>query len=119
MKKINMITAIALLGAAISSNVAADFESISGANLKKICASFLDVPANTSEGMCVGYVVGIMSMMEYINVLCLPEKSTHAQAALVVQKYLSEHPEKLHSNAEELVVDALHEAFPCKVLPAE
>ena len=113
MKKIKMITAAALLGTAIFSNVSAEFESVSGASLKRICSSFLDIPANMSDGMCVGYVVGIMSVMEYINVLCMPEKSTHAQATLVVQKYLSDHPEKLHANAEELVFDALHEAFPC------
>jgi hypothetical protein len=67
--------------------------------------------------MCVGYVVGIMSVLEYINVLCMPLESTHAQATLVVQKYLSDHPEKLHLNAEELVFDALQEVFPCMDLP--
>ena len=113
MKKTNMITAAVLLRTVIYSNVSAESENVSGASLKRICASFLEVPKNTSDGMCVGYVVGIMSVMDYINVLCLPEKSTHAQATLVVQKYLSDHPEKLHANAEELVFDALHEAFPC------
>ena len=113
MKKINMITAAALLGTVNFSNVSAEFESVSGASLKRICSSFLDIPANMSDGMCVGYVVGIMSVMDYINVLCLPAESTHAQATLVVQKFLYDHPEKLHLNAEELAIDALHEAFPC------
>ena len=119
MKKIHMISAAALLGSAIFSNVSAEFESVSGASLKMICASYLDVPANTSDGMCIGYVAGIMSVMEYIDVLCLPAKSTHAQATLVVQKYLSDHPEKLHLNAEELVLDALQQAFPCTHKPTE
>lgn len=119
MKEIIMITAAALLGTAMSSNVAAEFQSVSGANLKKMCESYLDVPLNTADGMCVGYVVGVMSIMEYINVLCLPVKSTHAQATLVVQKHLSDHPEKLHLNAEALVLDALQEAFPCTDSPTE
>jgi hypothetical protein len=118
MRKIGILTATALLGTALSSSVAAEFENVSGASLKKICESYLDVPLNTADGMCVGYVVGVMSMMEYINVLCLPLKSTHAQATLVVQKYLSDHPEKLHLDAGELVLDALQEAFPCTDPPA-
>jgi hypothetical protein len=95
------------------SHVVAETAAPDGAFLKKICASYVDRPANTSEGMCIGYVVGVMSVLEYIDVLCRPEKSTHAQATLVVQKYLSDHPEKLHLNADELVLDALQEAFPC------
>jgi|GEM_PF-1513321 len=117
MKAIITMTAVAFLSTAMCSDVSAEFESISGASLKMICGSFLDIPSDTSDGMCVGYVVGIMSVLEYIDVLCMPQKSTHAQATLVVQKYLSEHPEKLHLNAEELVFDALQEAFPCTDLP--
>lgn len=113
MKGIRTISSVALLSTAMCSNVIAATDDISGAYLKKICASFVEKPANTSDGMCIGYVVGVMSVMEYINVLCLPDKSTHSQATLVVQKYLSDHPEKLHLNAEGLVIDALQEAFPC------
>ena len=119
MKNISTITAAAFLGTVMCSNVTAQFERVSGASLKMICGSYQDIPANTADGMCVGYVVGIMSLMEYINVLCLPVKATHAQAALVVQKYLSDHPEKLHLDAEGLVIDALQEAFPCTDTPAE
>jgi hypothetical protein len=119
MKKTRIITTAILLGTVISSNASANFDNVSGASLKRICTSFLDVPANMSDGMCIGYVVGIMSVMDYMNVLCMPEKSSHAQATLVVQKYLSDHPEKLHANAEELVFDALHEAFPCTDGPPE
>jgi hypothetical protein len=117
MKATSMISAAAFLSTAMCSNVSAQFESISGANLKMICGSYVDIPSNTSDGMCLGYVVGIVSVLEYMNVLCMPLKSTHSQATLVVQKYLSDHPEKLHMNAEELVFDALQETFPCTDLP--
>jgi hypothetical protein len=116
MKQTVIAGTVLLLGSLVSSNVAAAFEDVTGANLKKICTSYVDIPSNTSDGMCIGYVVGVMSVMEYINVLCLPDKSTHAQAALVVQKYLSDHPEKLHENAEELVIESLQEAFPCTTM---
>ena len=117
MKQIIIASTTLLLGNLISSNVASEFEGMSGASLKKICTSYIDVPSNTSDGMCVGYVTGVMSVMEYINVLCFPVNATHSQATLVVQKYLSIHPEKLHINAEELVFDALQEAFPCNSIP--
>lgn len=113
MKRTKIIGAAILVNIVMCSNVVAETEGISGAFLKKICTSYVDRPANTFEGMCIGYVVGVMSVMEYINVICRPVKSTHAQATLVVQKYLSDHPGKLHLNADALVIDALQEAFPC------
>lgn len=102
-----------LLASLVPTGVAAENESFSGASLKVICKSFQHIPASTSDGMCIGFVVGVLSVMNYINALCLPAKSTHAQATLVVQKYLSDNPEKLHLDAEQLVIDALQDAFPC------
>jgi len=115
MKRTKTIGAALVVNFIMCSHVVAETEGISGAFLKKTCTSYVDRPENTLEGMCIGYVVGVMSVMEYINVICRPVKSTHAQATLVVQKYLSDHPEKLHLNADALVIDALQEAFPCPV----
>jgi len=119
MKQTIILAATLLLGSPLSSHVAAQLERVSGASLKKICTSYVDIPSNTSDGMCIGYVTGIISVMEYISISCVPAESTHAQATLVVQKYLSEHPERLHLNAEELVIGALQEAFPCNTIPRE
>jgi hypothetical protein len=113
MKPRIIVCATFLLNHLIFSPAAADMENISGAYLKKICASYDDIPENPADGMCIGYVVGVMSMMDYIEVLCVPDKITHAQATLVVKQHLSDHPEKLHLNAKELVIDALEEGFPC------
>ena len=113
MKRTTIIGAAVLLGTVMCSNVAAGIDGVSGALLKKVCTSYVDRPKNASDGMCIGYVVGVMSVMEYMNVLCRPARVTHSQATLVVQKYLSDHPEMLHLNADELVIDALQEAFPC------
>ena len=113
MKRTTIIGAAALLSTVMCSAVAAEMEDVSGALLKKICTSYVDRPASTFDGMCVGYVVGVMSVVEYMNYFCRPVKSTHSQAILVVKKYLSEHPEALHLDADGLVLDALVEAFPC------
>ena len=119
MKQPTIIGAAVLLSTIFCGNVAARVETVSGALLKKICASYVDRPENTAEGMCIGYVVGVLSVVEYTKYFCLPGKSTHSQVTLVVQKYLSEHPEKLHLDADVLVLDALVEAFPCTDLPTD
>ena len=119
MERIKIIGAAALLGAVMCSNVAAEMEDVSGAYLKNICTSYVERPASTLEGMCIGYVVGVISVVKYMNYFCLPVKSTHSQATLVVKKYLAEHPEKLHLDADGLVLEALKEAFPCAESPAD
>lgn len=119
MKEIRIISAVLLLGAVIYSNSSTGMEDVSGAFLKKSCAAYVDRPTSTFDGMCIGYVVGVTSVMEFMNALCLPDRSTHAQAVLVVQKFVYEHPEKLHLNANELVFDALQDAFPCPDIPGE
>ncbi len=113
MKPTTIIGAAALLSALTGSNLAAAMEDVSGALLKNICSSYVDRPASTLQGMCFGYVVGVMSVVAYTNYFCSPVKSTHSQATLVVKKYLLEHPEKLHLDADGLVLEALIEAFPC------
>ena len=119
MKRTRIIGAAVLLGAATCSNTVAGMAAVSADFLKKTCASYVDTPSSTFDGMCIGYVVGVASVMQFMNAVCLPERSTHAQAVLVVQKYLHQHPEKLHLNADELVFDALQQAFPCTAAPAE
>jgi hypothetical protein len=113
MKRTTIIGATALLGILICSPVTAEMEVVSGAALKKLCTAYVDRPASTMDGMCIGYVVGVMSVVEYTGYFCLPDNFTHSQATLVVKKYLSDHPEKLHMDADGLVLEALVDAFPC------
>jgi hypothetical protein len=119
MKRTTIIGAAVLPGMMMCSSVAATMENVSGALLKKICTSYIDRPASASDGMCIGYVVGVMSVVVYTNYFCLPGKSTHSQATLIVKKYLSGHPEKLHLDADGLVLEALIEAFPCSRSPTD
>lgn len=49
------------------------------------------------------------------HMVCLPEHgSTNAQVALVIVKFLRDHPERLHEDRTALMVDALSGAFPCR-----
>jgi Rap1a immunity proteins len=47
------------------------------------------------------------------NGICLPPGASANQNRLVVQKYMADHPEKLHEYAAILILDALSQAFPC------
>jgi len=42
------------------------------------------------------------------------EGVSHQQARLIIEKYLREHPEKLHKEAGFIAVEALVAAFLCK-----
>ena len=119
MNRTTIIGAAVLLSTVMCGNVTAEMEDVSGALLKRVCSSYVERPAGTLDGMCIGYVVGVMSVVEYTKYFCRPIKSTHSQATLVVKKYLSEHPEKLHLDADGLVLEALIEAFPCPKLPTD
>ncbi len=63
-------------------------------------------------GLCLGYVAGAYDALE--TQLCVPGESTLDQVAKVVQKYLAEHPERLHRPGSVLVALAIKDAWPCK-----
>jgi len=44
---------------------------------------------------------------------CIPSSVTIEQSALVVSKYLQEHPEKLNLDASQLVLNSFRTAWPC------
>src|SRR5262245_49515819 len=74
-------------------------------------------------GYCLGMIAGMLHMHAQVRafnelprpLFCLPEDTTITvgQARLIVVCYLETHPEWLHRNPDALVVEALHEAFPC------
>jgi hypothetical protein len=63
------------------------------------------------EGVLDGYIIGTEPAKRLV---CRPEHSTFLQSALIVSKYLQDHPEMLHYDPDYLIIDALSEAFPCK-----
>jgi hypothetical protein len=47
---------------------------------------------------------------------CIPkEVSFQKQLPRIVVKYFKSHPDKLHEPAAVLIVDAIREAYPCKI----
>jgi hypothetical protein len=79
-----------------------------------------------NAGECIGFLAGVVlavggtegvhNIDESDGVMCLPENSTRIQEFRIVKKYISDHPEKAHLSAVVQVINALHEAFPCKRL---
>ncbi len=63
-------------------------------------------------GVAVGYVTGVADARRG-EFWCPRPGVTYGQTMDVVAKYLRDHPERLDSNADDLVVTALHYAFPC------
>ena len=68
--------------------------------------------------ICLAYMVGIIegyySARPTPAAFCYPSEVTGEQAARVVNKYLRDHPERLHRRSVQLILDALSEAFPCR-----
>jgi len=70
-------------------------------------------------GYCQGVIAGIIDGSEYLSIslayrYCLPPGGIFpSQGIRVVQKYLQTPPERLHLHHNDLVIEALHDAFPC------
>jgi hypothetical protein len=72
---------------------------------------------------CLFYVAGVSdgySVASGTKRICLPKdgSATYAQIAMIVSKYLNDHPERLNNDPEYLILDALYGAFPCPLKPA-
>ena len=66
--------------------------------------------------VCEYYVLGVYDGFrsgddEYK--ICVPQNVNVREMALVVSKYLYQHPERLHDPVPHLVIDALYQTFPC------
>jgi hypothetical protein len=84
------------------------------------------------EHICLMWITGFVQGMYWSQELadfknlpkasCLPVSSegtgvTGEQARLIVEKYMRDHPERLHQPARAVAGTALVLAFPCKGLP--
>jgi hypothetical protein len=75
---------------------------------------------------CLGYLNGIMDAYadwDTVNTrrhannpspACLPSNINTQELAMVVVKFLNDHPDKLHDPYYDLVTIALSEAYPCE-----
>jgi len=101
---------------AICENAVAQEAVFSGSNLKEYCDDIDLSELDLYGAMCFGYVTGVAEAKVFDYMFCPPTGSNRDQFVLVVSKYLSDHPEKLHRDAHILVAGALQEAFPCPKL---
>jgi Rap1a immunity proteins len=77
-------------------------------------------PADAAmEGMCVGIIDAIGFMMsefppqEKEKSSCPPSKVTLEQTVRAVITYIEARPERMHENFKTLVIEAIHDAWPC------
>ena len=97
---------------------APDASALSGGDLYKFCLA--SSKASEQETACLSYIRGFVDGMlmgvasEKYSAYCPPNSGVPMQQALlIVERYLREHPEKLHEEAGFVVGGALIEAFPC------
>jgi hypothetical protein len=99
----------------------------------KLAADQVDSPTRSYlAGRCAGLVEGVINMSGLLNAmrtvgdipnldpqLCaaVPEQVTIEQAINVVVRYGEAHPKEAPLPFTVLVLDALHDAWPCKATP--
>jgi Rap1a immunity proteins len=70
-------------------------------------------------GMCIGLIDGIALMMsdfppeEKEKTSCPPRKVKLEQTVQAVITYIEARPERMHENFKMLVIEAIHDAWPC------
>jgi hypothetical protein len=113
------------LFASTSTNLAA---VTTGTNLKADCDVFArhfgtqggDAVLFQKATKCVIYVGGVVDGYRLAAwdgaklPFCLPEDVGYNQLGLIVQQYLSKHPEDLHKPSAILIRSAVIDAFPCE-----
>jgi hypothetical protein len=96
--------------------------SISGNDLKKACEG---TSRTFAEGYCFGFMTGVLDTLRGADtdptrkMWCEPPTVTGEQLRAMLQKYLADHPERLHFAASSLIADMYSEAFACKKLPPQ
>ena len=104
-----------------STSKAADVTAGRGNELVQYCNYSKYQAKSVLWNYCVGYVSGVDNGFNLlINVInekntyyCTPDDVTRQQMALVVSKYLIEHPESLNIHSQYLILAAFTAAWPC------
>jgi hypothetical protein len=128
--KLRLFLAGAVLGLALCGTAKA--QALTGSQLQEACKAVTD--DNTPPirlGTCLGFVRGVVDTQAMWEVVaqvdksypkvhsCVPKEVEMKQTVQVVLKFLDDHPERLHEPAVILVLEALHNAFPCSAKPSK
>jgi hypothetical protein len=92
---------------AFNSNVLADY--FDGNDLYQLAES----KNSQNYTLFKGYVAGVQDVNNGV-LFCVDENVKLSQSSEIVRKYLSDNPQKWHLAANQLIVNALLIAFPCK-----
>tara|TARA_B110000211_G_C13875262_1_gene462639 strand:+ start:428 stop:769 length:342 start_codon:yes stop_codon:yes gene_type:complete len=101
----------------LTSLVLCSFKVLSKTGNDLQCDGVIDFSSNNTppynSEVCVGLAGPVLEVLPNADI-CADDETTLRQLILVVQKYLNEHPEKLHLDSNELVLMALVTSFPCE-----
>jgi hypothetical protein len=70
-----------------------------------------------SQAFLTGYLGAIVDIY-FLDIVCIPEGATNVQIIKVIEKYLNNHPELLHTKGPFFINKAIREAWSCKEFPA-
>jgi hypothetical protein len=100
---------------------AADLEFLTGQMLYTECSAHAgQADYNVHSAQCVGYVLGVSDAQQAAQGagqrprVCLPGTVTAPQLVATVRDFLATHADKRPLAAQDLVLEALAVAFPCK-----
>ena len=83
------------------------------------CQHFFTDPPRVGfkEGVCAGLIEGLgytAGLLPDPFKSCAPKGVTNLQSARVVLAYIEHRPQRMHEDFRKLVLEALHNAWPCK-----
>jgi len=100
---------------------ASDLEFYTGETLYAQCSARPGEPDYATHSLrCAGYVLGVSDAQQAAQGaggrgrVCLPGTATANQVVATVGAYLQAHPEKRPLAAQDLVIEALGAAYPCR-----
>jgi hypothetical protein len=98
-----------------------DLEFFTGQALYAECsAKPADADYAPRQARCAGYVMGVSDAEQALQGagapqrVCLPATASAVAMALVVARYLDDHPQKRPTAAQDLVIEALAAEYPCR-----
>ena len=104
-----------------AATTAGDLEFYTGDALYAQCsARFGEADYAARSQRCAGYVLGVSDAQQARQGaggpgrVCLPATATTNQLVATVSAYLAAHPEKRPLAAQDLVIEALGAAYPCR-----
>jgi hypothetical protein len=100
---------------------AGDLEFYTGETLYAQCSARAGEPDYAAHALrCAGYVLGVSDAQQAAQGagargrVCLPATASANQVVATVSGYLQAHPEKRPLAAQDLVIEALGAAYPCR-----